>query len=345
MQWNLTDNTTSLLNVPEIPIWGFWVKQIATPIITVAGLIGNSLSFMVMGCSKRLQKKSYSQLLCTLAIFDSLNLVINQVDLIDEMIFYKSGSKTSLYGDFPNSICKLYNFLKYVFLLVSSWLVVCLSIERVHAVCYPFRRKFVHRRNSVAILVSVTTVILSLSQIFRILFTENVNGICTAIEEYLTLYVYLHQYGYHLVLLFALPCAIVISCNFVVIQEIYIIRKNAGNGRPRSLNSTRKATTMLLLIGFVFIITMLPQFICTSIILYYTDESRRHIGQYIIIKMRPYMELFAVISYTNYCINFVIYVLCGRSFRRELRRIFKRTRRGSFFGGTRTRTKEEVIRL
>ncbi|XP_061190806.1 growth hormone secretagogue receptor type 1-like [Saccostrea echinata] len=343
MSGNMTSNGTAIFNPPEIPIWGFWVKQVATPIVTVVGLTGNTLSFLVMGCSKRLCKKSYSQLLCMLAIFDSLNLVTNQVELIDEMNVYKSGRQNSFYRDFPDSACKIYNFLKHVFLLVSSWLVVCLSVERVQAVCFPFRRTFIRRRFSVAILVTLTIVILSLTQMFRILFIENVNGICMAVQEYLTLYVYLHQYGYHLSLLFALPCVIVLSCNFAVIYQIYVIRKEAGNDRPRSLDSTRKATTMLLLIGFVFIITMFPQFVCTCILLYYTEESRRHIGQHIMLNMRPYLELFTVVSYTNYSINFAIYVLCGKSFRREVRRIFKRTRRGSFFG-TRTRTKEEVLR-
>lgn len=330
---------------PEIPIWGFWVKQVASPIITVVGLTGNTLSFLVMGCSKRLRKRSYSQLLCMLAVFDSLNLVINQIELIDEMLIYKSGFESSFFINFQNSVCKLYNFLKHVFLLVSSWLVVCLSVERVQAVCFPFRKKLIRRRNSVFILVVLMIVILSLTQIYRVLFIENVYGRCSAAEEHLILYVYLHQYVYHLALLFGLPCIIVLSCNLAVIYQIYVIRKEAGNDRPRSLNNTRKATTMLLLIGFVFVITMFPQFVGTSIILYYAEESRQHIGRYLLLNMRPYFELFAVVGYANYCINFFIYVLCGKSFRRELRRVFSRTRRGSFFGGTRTRTKEEVMRL
>ncbi|XP_062609631.1 FMRFamide receptor-like [Saccostrea cucullata] len=341
MNGNITSNAT--FNPPEMPIWGFWVKHVATPIVTTVGLTGNLLSFLVMGCSKRLCKKSYSQLLCLLAVFDSLNLIINQVELIDEMVVYKSGHQNSFYVDFPNSACKIYNFLKHVFLLISSWLVVCLSVERVQAVCFPFRRTFIRKRFSVAILVTITIIILSLTQIFRILFIENVRGYCMAVQEYLSLYVYLHQYGYHLSLLFALPCVIVLSCNFAVIYQIYVIRKEAGHDRPRSLDSTRKATTMLLLIGFVFIITMFPQFVCMSVLLYYTDESRRHIGRQMMLNMRPYLDLFTVVSYTNYSINFAIYVLCGKSFRREVRRIFKRTRRGSFFG-TRTRTKEEVLR-
>ncbi|XP_061191037.1 lysophosphatidic acid receptor 4-like [Saccostrea echinata] len=329
------------VNPPEMPIWGFWVKQVATPIVTVLGLTGNTLSFLVMGCSKRLRKQSYSQLLCILAIFDSLNLIINQVELIDEMNVYKSGHQNSFHRDFPDSVCKIYNFLKHVFLLGSSWLVVCLSVERVQAVCFPFRRTFLHRRFSVAIFVTITIAILSLTQIFRILFIENVNGMCMVVQEYLTLYVYLHQYGYHLSLLFALPCVIVLSCNFAVIYQIYVIRKEAGDDCPPSLGSTRKATTMLLLIGFVFIITMFPQFVCTSVLLYYTDESRRHIGQHIMLKMRPYLELFSVVSYTNYCINFAIYVLCGRSFQWELCRMFKCNRRRNIFREEQTKRKEE----
>lgn len=334
-----------LVNPPEISIWGFWVKHVATPIVTAVGLTGNTLSFLVMCYSQRLRKQSYSQLLCVLAVFDSLNLLINQIELADEMVVYKTGHQSSFYTDLPNNVCKIYNFLKHVFLLGSSWLIVCLSVERVQAVCFPFKRTFLRRRFSVAILVTITIAILSLTQIFRILFIENVRGYCMAVQEYLSLYVYLHQYGYHLSLLFALPCVIVLSCNCAVIYKIYVIKKEAGDDSPPSLGSTRKATTMLLLIGFVFIITMFPQFVCTSILLYYTDESRRHIGQQVMIKMRPYLELFSVVSYTNYCINFGIYVLCGRSFRLELCRMFKCNRRRNIFREKQTKRTEEVTPL
>lgn len=326
-------------------MWGFWAKQIGTPIITAVGLTGNTLSFLVMGCSQRLRKRSYSQFLCLLAIFDSLNLIINEIDLIDEMIIYKSGPSYGVFSDFSDGLCKFYNFIKYVLLLLSSWLIVCLSLERVIAVCFPFRKKLIRKRHNVVVLVSLMFVILSLTQIFRVLFIENVGGVCTVGRENLSLYIYLHHYAYHLALLFGLPCVIVLTCNLGVIYQIYVIRKEAGNDRPRSLDSTRKATTMLLLIGFVFVVTMFPQFVCTSIILYYSDGDRIHVGRFILMDMRPYLEVLSVVSYSNYCINFFIYVMCGKSFRRELRRIFKRSRHGSFFGGTRTRTKEEVMRL
>lgn len=331
--------------VDNPPMWGFWTKQIGTPIITAVGLTGNTLSFLVMGCSQRLRKRSYSQFLCLLAIFDSLNLIINEIDLIDEMVIYKSGPSYGFFNDFSDGLCKFYNFIKYVLLLLSSWLIVCLSMERVIAVCFPFRKKLIRKRHNVVILVSLMFVVLSLTQIFRVLFIENVGGVCTVLGENLSLYVYLHHYAYHLALLFGLPCVIVLTCNLGVIYQIYVIRKEAGNDRPRSLDSTRKATTMLLLIGFVFVVTMFPQFVCTSIILYYSDGDRIHVGKFILMDMRPYLEVLTVVSYSNYCINFFIYVMCGKSFRRELRRIFKRSRHGSFFGGTRTRTKEEVMRL
>ena len=72
--------------VTHMPIWGFWLKQIATPIIVIIGVIGNLLSMYLMRPRRR-GNKSYRQYLFSLALFDTLTLIERQVGDIPLLTF------------------------------------------------------------------------------------------------------------------------------------------------------------------------------------------------------------------------------------------------------------------
>ena len=107
--------------------WGFWFKIISTPIIVLVGIIGNSLSLLVMR-SDALKNKSYSHYLCALAVFDTLTLIINLIATVDE--YYMYYSLPGIFHNFTNFSCKLYNFLSHVITLMSSWIIVLMAVVR-----------------------------------------------------------------------------------------------------------------------------------------------------------------------------------------------------------------------
>ena len=318
--------------------WGWWTMQILTPVIVIVGIIGNILSFRVMK-SKRLKHKSYSHLLCALACFDSLSLIGRQIDITNELVKWKLDH--NMFRDFSNESCKVFKFFENMCYLMSAWLIVSIAFERLFAVCFPFKKFLLRTQSGAIFTVLLLFALLSITQAFILVAFGNIDGTCTALEQHLAMYTKVYIYFYQFTLIFALPFLLVFCCNVMVIYQIYRIRREAGNTSASSERRTHKTTFMLLTISFAYVVFMLPLFVVSAIV--HTNTGSME-GIMLTFKLKPFTEFFSVVSYMNYGINFFIYILCGRSFRVELRRLFVRKRNLSITG-TRTRTKEELIRL
>ena len=103
--------------------WAWWALQLGTPLLIALGLPGNLLSLAVMK-SARFRRKSYAHYLSTLAVFDALVLLAKLARWSAEL-----GARPWLErgGD---AACKGFNYVEHVSYLMSSWLVLCLSVER-----------------------------------------------------------------------------------------------------------------------------------------------------------------------------------------------------------------------
>ncbi|KAK3094301.1 hypothetical protein FSP39_000044 [Pinctada imbricata] len=330
-----------MFTLEQPAMWGFWTAEFVTPIITLIGIIGNSLAVVVMK-SKSLRRKSYSHLLCALALFDSLTLIGREVQLVDQLLTTVLKRK-GIFTDFSNVACKIYHFLDQVCYLMSSWLIVGMSAERLEAVCFPLRKSLLRTQRGAIGLISGLFVALAVSQVFRLMYVENIHGRCTAADDSIQLFLYLHIYMYQFGLVFGLPFILVLICNSLVIGQIYKVRKAIGDNRSAVVDRTHKTTYMLLTISFAYVITMLP-LIIIAIVAHVVSKRQSMEGYNMYVALKPFTDLFSVVSYTNYAMNFFVYVLSGQSFRKELRKIMIRDRNSSMYG-TRTRTKDELIRL
>lgn len=101
-----------------------------TPVLTIAGTIGNVLSVMVFFCTK-LKKLSSSYYLAFLAFFDTGFLWCN-------FIQWLSFLQVNLYK--RDGFCQLFTWLSNACSVLSVWLVVAFTIERFVAVMYPLKR-------------------------------------------------------------------------------------------------------------------------------------------------------------------------------------------------------------
>ncbi|ELU04589.1 hypothetical protein CAPTEDRAFT_127887, partial [Capitella teleta] len=130
--------------------WGWWLLQFGTPIIVILGIPGNILSFLVMK-ARRYRNKSYSHYLCTLAVFDSLVLVGKYLTRVDAIL--QTTSNRGLFDSYGDAACKTHNFAEHVCYLMSSWLVLCMTLERFIAVNFPFKKDlFCKPRNAVTVI-------------------------------------------------------------------------------------------------------------------------------------------------------------------------------------------------
>lgn len=329
--------------------WGFWVKFILTPVIVIAGLVGNTLSFVVMK-SKALRRKSYSHYLSALAVFDTFTLIVRQVRVVDEY-FYNTIGVNEVFKDFEDFGCKIFHYMEHIAYLMSSWLIVLMAVERLIAVCFPFKKVVILKQTGATLCICCLFVAVSLSQAFRLVMIEHIdNDIqnCEASDNYLELYTSLHVYFYQWTLTFVLPVLLVLGCNMLVLYQIFKIKrevkkKDKRNRQNRTARKNTRTTCMLLIVSFTFIGTLLPLFTLTLIM----DISVRNLGSdawTLYNALWPFIETSEAISLVNYAVNFYIYILSGRRFRFELKRVFyrQRTSKRSF---TARSTRDEVIRL
>lgn len=341
-----------MLNPP--PQWGFWISFYITPAIVTLGLIGNMLCFIVMK-RKSLRQRSYSHFLCALAVFDSLTLVGRQVDLVNMYLdkYTEIGNMFSTFSDFG---CKIYFFSLNICYLMSAWLIVCMSLERLQAVCFPFKKTPLKTQSGAVSIISCLFLILSLSQFFRFSFFGRSGSRCGAYVEHREIYLNLHIYGYMFTLMFGFPFFVVLIGNFSVLLKIRRIQKDIyerSNGGKSNMCQSRavfrkrsfKTTATLLTISFTYIVTMLPLLII-SIILYAVVDMNTIEGIYLYFRLKPYSEVISTFSYINYSINFCIYVLSGKLFRKELNRMFTHLRSSSQTTGMVIKaSRQELIRM
>ncbi|XP_053387787.1 growth hormone secretagogue receptor type 1-like [Mercenaria mercenaria] len=320
--------------------------------IVLAGLIGNTLSFIVMK-SKTLRNKSYSHYLSALAVFDTLTLVIRQVRIVDEYYFNKKGVN-EVFKNFDDFGCKIFHYVEHVAYLMSSWLIVLMAVERLIAVCLPFKKVVIRKKTGATLCISILFIMVCLSQAFRLVMIEQIESSktevqnCEASDIYLELYTSLHVYFYQWTLTFVLPVVLVLGCNILVLYQIAKIKrevrkKDKRNLQNRTARKNNRTTCMLLIVSFTFIGTLLPLFTLTLIM----DIAVRKMGRdawSLYHSLWPFIEACEAISLVNYAANFFIYILSGKRFRFELRRVFyhQRNSKRSF---TARSTREEVIRL
>ncbi|XP_053376560.1 growth hormone secretagogue receptor type 1-like [Mercenaria mercenaria] len=289
--------------------------------------------------TKPLRHKSYSHYLCALAVFDTLTLIIRQAESVDEYLV--SYRKTSgIFHNFSDSSCKLYNFTAHVITLMCSWLVVFMAVERLIAVCFPFKKFNLRKETGAAIAIAVLFIIVCSTQSFRFFMIEHTiydedNNIrdCLATTEYIEIYTSLDVYFFLWTLVFVLPVAFIIVCNSFVLYHIFRVRKDLHkednyltyrNGRARERRN--RSTWMLLIVTFMYIITLLPLFTLSLIVDVTIKVGSLETARNTYIALRPYIDISVSVSLLNYAANFFIYVLSGKRFRFELQKLFTKQR-------------------
>jgi hypothetical protein len=312
--------------------WGWWLLQIGTPLILLIGLPGNLLSLLVLK-SRRFRGKSYSHYLSALTVFDSLVLIAKFVRRLDDMMV--TTGRVGVFGSYGDAACKLHNFTEHVCFLMSSWLVLCMTIERFVAVVFPFKKDtFCKPRNAVTIIMIVFTVI-SYSQIFRLIVIEKEHGICTSPKRYLHVYVALHVYMYQLALQFMLPAVLIVVCNLTILYKIrqlrYSVTRHGYTHNYTQYTKHNKTTCMLVMISFTYVVTLLP-LVLLSLVIHVSVSTSPATARFILRNLKDLRFVLELISEINYCVNFCIYVMSGAQFRYELRHICSRRRNVSSTG-------------
>ena len=311
-------------------VWGWWLTQAMTPAICLVGIPGNLLSFLVMR-STRMRYKAYVHYLRALAVFDSFVLMFRYFTRLDSLLETMGHGK--IYAYYGDGACKIHNFVEYVCLLMSSWLVVCISLERYISVNHPFKKdKICTPRRSPAIIIAMFA-FLSYTQIFRLVLVGKYDlwHDCLSHDlKIVRIYVALHVYMYQLVLQFLVPVLVITVCNVLILRRIkelrYSVAKHGTVHSKQVVARKHKTTCMLLLVTFGYLFTFMP-FLMVSLIMHIAVSTDYQTARQIMRDMRHINPILEVLQELNYAVNFFIYVYSEEHFRVELRRMcFKKKR-------------------
>jgi uncharacterized membrane protein YgcG len=319
---------------------------VGTPLILLVGVPGNVLAIVVIK-SKRFTGKSYIHYLTSLAVFDLLVLVLKYVRRVDSLL--EALGLAGIFARYDATACKLHNFGEHLCYLMSSWLVLCMTLERFVAVVLPFHRDKLCKPRSAVITIILVFMLLAYSQVFRLVIIENNGYSCTAPERYLKLYVTMHIYMYQLALLFMVPASLVLVFNVTILYKIRKLRQHymrrgimhsssqqhhhhssssssgggGGGGGGPQYNVNTRTTCMLLAVSFTYVVTMFPLALL-SMILHVASRLNPSLARFMIFRLNDVRYVCELVSEMNYVVNFYIYVLSSAKFRYQLKYIMAR---------------------
>ncbi|XP_014663579.1 PREDICTED: FMRFamide receptor-like [Priapulus caudatus] len=296
------------------------VQRIAIPIVMTVGVVGNSLSFVVL--TQKRMRSSTNCYLAALACFDTLYLIFN---FSMSLVHAPGVAERKSYV----------NYMPWGFPLAdlcsntSVWLVVTFTVERYVAVCHPLRgRPFCTvQRAKVAIACVFTLAFLAVfptflewksgwlkdgnETIYWIYENELVNS-----ERYRSVYYWFTAFMFSFI-----PIVSLIIFNGFLIQSVHrsrhqrCVMTQQKRGGDASLQET-KITIMLIIVVVVFLICQLP----SAVLLIVSKEiPERSPKENLVIGFNNISNLLMAINAT--C-NFFLYCFLSDRFRRTFVKIF-----------------------
>ncbi len=284
-----------------------WVY--GSPVLITVGTMGNLLSAVVM-LRPNLRKCTTSLYLLVLAVVDSLVLYTG---LLPRWIRDLFGTDLT---NFSNAACRIHPFVLNVAIHVEAWIIVCVGIERMVAVVFPYKAKHIFTRRFAARQMAIIGVILAVVNSHFYWTCTIVNGHCEEDSKYEHFMQNVFPW-IRFCLTSLIPFLIMLVTNFAIAAKLI----HAKHVRKVKLNVRKdekltSMTAILLTISVIFLLTTGPSSAFHIVLLPIDIKDRA-----------PYRLVWSSLSllfYTNYSVNFLLYCVSAPRFRRELIEICRR---------------------
>lgn len=278
------------------------------PIIITIGTVGHILTIIaVNGPSSK--KTSFTVYLTGLAVVD---LLVLYTQALNYWLIYAFDISLK---DTGRALCKLNYLFSFCFPHLSSWLVMCLTTERV--LCMFFAKKLGQvpgPRVGFVVVGSVVIFLLALDAhtLYGRDFQETSRGIiCGFIDADYKAFFYTYWNKIHFVVYFALPVTVIILGNTAIVAKLFISSNTLSAAASTSARRRTRQVfliTLLISVAFVILVSPLP-------LLFFIAPVR-------VLELQA--TIFFHMLYLNHAINFFLYVLSGSRFREDLRIAFRR---------------------
>ena len=291
------------------------------PILIPLGLVGNTLSFLVM-VKKSNRKISTCIYMAAIGINDSLLLCFGLHDWLVGAL------KVSQWREWE---CKIAAYLDNLTLQCVTYQILAMTFDKYVAIKWPHRSAIYStpRRAQVIILTIIVSVIIyNLPHLYT---TAVVPGTCYgySVKSILT-----KMFSWFTIVINAvIPFTLLIHMNYVIVKTVKgsrkMFRNSVGSAGVKIREKTMKSaenqlTTMLLLVTTLFLILLLPTYIRFIYAAFVSSDTPSKFATSMIIS-----EISYKLYVTNSGINFFLYCISGQKFRNDLKEIVCCIRRSS----------------
>ncbi|CAG2197116.1 unnamed protein product [Mytilus edulis] len=321
------DQTSNYEKVHALKLAESYVWTCVSPVLIVVGIFGNCLNLAVLK-KLRFWRRTPLFLIFILAITDITVLLDGLLSYWIEYTF-KLDIRT-----LSDASCKISLFVLYFAMHYSSWILVCLIIDRFIKTNFPFlyMRVATIRKTSV---IALAAFIILAGINMHFFWTNGIkgeNGIKGKTESCGNLtpaYEFFGEYVFtyiDLVILSLLPFTIMLILNIFVYRALKrhlkftkssVVESRNSRKTPNRRHFSQKLTRMLLLNSSYFLLTTVP----ISVYLIY-DSYNKCENELKKTKMECCKVCLVCVPYSYYSLNFVWYATCNKAFWEKTKEIF-----------------------
>ena len=298
------------------------MERIYPPVLVALGIPGNVLSLVILIRLRRRQGSLY------LAFLAGVDLFVICVALLLKWI--GNLTQTDIRND-SEFACKLHIFAVYYSLQISSWTLVLITSERTCSVMYPHRVRTLCTK--VRTLIALATMLVCIFCLnchfffgYHLEYRPHLNQtVCICKDEFAHFEFKVWPW-IDFLFVFMIPCIFLISGNILILHKLKINQKfSADSIRQKDANKARTNTVsfltkMTISLNTVFIICVSPVSIISIGQPYWWPPdtvTEQDVANLVLIWTSATM-----IMYVNNILNFLMYIMLGSKFRKELKNIF-----------------------
>ena len=296
-----------------------WV--VAAPVLLLCGTFGNVMTMVVMRGMRAEQSAACMPIYFTALAVSDLSVLL--IGLPRHWALYAFGFDLRVWSD---STCKIHKLLAYALGVISAWLLLVMTSQRVASVVWPLKVCLQGTRRKALLTVSLI-VCTSLLYNSTILFSHSVSvfGSCTpkvcSIAQTDSAFRYVGLFLWSDIAMFSvIPFCILCICNIALLWKVtQSVRTARGMTGPGHVNPRAKRASSLTVIivttSAAFLVLTLPS--CVVPVYIYTQNGTAVED----IQSRAKLSLAAAVSvllwYCNCSVNFYLYCLSGTKLRNE----------------------------
>ena len=297
-----------------------YLWRIVSPVLILVGVVGNCVNLAVVW-KMRFWRRTPLLLLAILALTDITVLLDG---LLRYWINYTFDVDVRTISD---ASCKINLFVIYLGMQFSSWILVCMTIDRFIKTNFPFTYMRVITVRKAYVVVLVLFVFLSGVNLHFFWTNGIINS--TECDDITTSYENFEEYVFVYIdfsILSAVPFIIMIILNVFIFRALnkqlaFRKRSVVASRKDKQKESrrlfSRKLTRMLLFVSFYFLVSTVPISVYFMYDSYVKFDDDLHNGR----KDVAWSVLY-LFQYSNYSLNFVWYAAHNKVFRDKMKEVF-----------------------